>query len=352
MAKSLKAPHRVRVPPGSRDWLLPLADPGAQPLRRAGIAIVGISAVGRGFDWPGPGATHLLLGTIEGSGVLEADGKRLDLGETDLVISPAGVARRFTTRSAHWKFLAIRLIDDPRWEHLHAPGVQRLPGHWLRRLVPPVEGMLAEHPLGEAVPSHTPRSHGAGESPAEYLSSRYADRFGDAALHSDAGPRADVFELHATILRHQVERMLTPHAAAAPDQEAVRLASLWSRVSDRPRGPWDAADLAGSLGTSRTSLFRIVRRHHGTTPARVVEQLRMAQAQRLLAESRHPIEVIADQIGYASAFSFSTAFKRAVGMSPSRFRSTPSGRGSVAPTRQARPPPAANRLVRKMPCSS
>lgn len=134
------------------------------------------------------------------------------------------------------------------------------------------------------------------------------------------GPRADVFELHATILRHQLETMLVRHRGAEPDAEAVALASLWSRVADRPRGPWDAAALATSLGVSRTSLFRIVRRHHGTTPARVVERLRMDEARRLLAESRHPIEVIADQIGYASAFSFSTAFKRVVGLSPSRFR--------------------------------
>ena len=85
-------------------------------------------------------------------------------------------------------------------------------------------------------------------------------------------------------------------------------------------GPWDVAELAGALGVSRTSLFRIVKRYHGTTPARVVEQLRMDEARRLLAESRHPIHVIADQVGYASAFSFSTAFKRVAGASPSRYR--------------------------------
>lgn len=46
----------------------------------------------------------------------------------------------------------------------------------------------------------------------------------------------------------------------------------------------------------------------------------MPLARRLLAESRHLIEGIADQIGYPSAFSFSAAFKRLVGTSPSRFR--------------------------------
>ena len=318
---------RVQVPAGSRDWLLPLADPRARPLRQAEIGIVGISEVRRGFEWPGPGRTHLVLGTIEGAGRFECAGARLALAPADLVLAPAGLARRYTSGSARWRFLAIRLLAQPRWAHLPERGPQRLPAHWLRRLLPPVEGMLAEHPLGEAVASHTQRSHrrgGAGERPAEYLSARYADRIALGGSADEAqGPRADAFELYATVLRHQVETMLAREADAAPDPEAVALASLWGRVSDRPRGPWDAVDLAASLGVSRTSLFRIVRRHHGTTPARVVERLRMGEARRLLAESRHPIGVIADQIGYASAFSFSAAFKRVVGRSPSAYRRQP-----------------------------
>lgn len=311
---------RVHVPAGSRDWLLPLADPRARPLREAGIGVVGISEVRRGFEWAGPGTTHLALGTIEGAGFLEAGGKRFALREADLVLAPSGLARRYATHAARWKFLAIRLLGETRWGHLPERGVRRLPAHWLRRLLPPVEGMLAEHPLGDAVASHTRQSHEAGERPAEYLFSRYANRLGPAESVGGPEPRADAFELHATILRHQVESMLVRHPGAEPDAEAVALATLWSRVADRPRGPWDAASLASALGVSRSSLFRIVKRHHGTTPARVAEQIRMDEARRLLADSRHSIEVIADQIGYASAFSFSAAFKRVVGTSPSGLR--------------------------------
>jgi AraC-like DNA-binding protein len=46
----------------------------------------------------------------------------------------------------------------------------------------------------------------------------------------------------------------------------------------------------------------------------------MDTACRLLSESRLSIEVIADQVGYANAFSFSAAFKRVVGEPPSLFR--------------------------------
>jgi len=314
-------PPRVRVPPGSRDWLLPLADARARTLGRAGIGVAGISEVRRGFDWPGPAATHLVLGTLEGAGFLEAGEQQLEIREGDLVLAPAGVARRYATRVGRWKFLAIRLVDDERWRHLSDLGPRPLRGHWLRRLVPPVEGMLAEHPLGGALPSHTQTSRRGGESPAEYLFSRYADRLADPdADGGRAAPRGDAFELYATILRHVIESMLLARPRSAPDDEAVALSSLWSRVADRPRGPWDAGDLASALGVSRSSLYRMVRRHHATSPARVVERLRMDEARRLLSESRHSIEVIADQVGYASAFSFSAAFRRIVGEPPSQFR--------------------------------
>ncbi len=315
------SPHRVRVPAGSRDWLLPLADPRAQILRSADIGIVGISEVRAGFDWSGPGTTHLMLGTLEGAGFLEANGQRFPLPEGHLVLAPAGVPRYFACRASDWRFVSIRLRDGRHWSHLADEGVRPLAGHWLRRLVAPVEGMLAEHPLGSPIPAHTDISQPGGESPAEYLFSRYSDRLGEAGAASEARtPRADAFELHATILRHQIESVLREPASSEHDDEAVALASLWSRVVDRPRGPWNAENLASALGVSRTSLYRMVRRQHATSPARVVERLRADEARRLLTQSQYSIEVIADQVGYASAFSFSAAFKRWVGHSPSRFR--------------------------------
>jgi AraC-like DNA-binding protein len=75
-----------------------------------------------------------------------------------------------------------------------------------------------------------------------------------------------------------------------------------------------------TLGVSRTTLYRSVKRLHGTSPAKLVERLRMEAACRLLSESKHSIDVIGDQVGYASAFSFSAAFKRIVGQPPSQFR--------------------------------
>ena len=321
----------VRVPSGSRDWLLPLADPRARPLRSGGVAVVGISEVRRTFDWAGPAATHLVLGTMEGSGFLEAEGRRRRLEPGDLIIAPAGLARRYATGAARWKFLAIRLTDDEGRRPIRDRGVRPLPGHWLRRLVPPVEGMLAEHPLGGAVLADTDASRPGGESPLEYLLSRYGDRIGRADDNQGLLlPRPDAFGLYATLLSGQIEEMLAECGrpeSSSPGDEGVALASLWARVRERPRGPWDSEDLASIIGVSRTTFYRLVKRRHATSPAKVVESLRMEEASRLLTESAHSIDVIADQVGYASAFSFSAAFKRVVGMPPSQFRTVGRGGG-------------------------
>jgi len=116
--------------------------------------------------------------------------------------------------------------------------------------------------------------------------------------------------------------------ATPADDEAIALAGVF----DQLRGPWDAEDLASALGVSRTTLYRSVKRHHGTSPAKLVERLRMEAACRLLSESQHSIDVIADQVGYASAFSFSAAFKRIVGEPPSQFRIG----AAAGPARQSR----------------
>ena len=106
-----------------------------------------------------------------------------------------------------------------------------------------------------------------------------------------------------------------------PTAATVALASLWGRVREHPHEPWGTQHLAQALGVSRATLHRLVRRQHGVGPGQVVENIRRAEAKRLLADSDHSVQVIADQVGYASAFSFSAAFKRVVGKSPSAFRS-------------------------------
>lgn len=313
----------VRVPPGSLDWLVPLADPRARILRNAGVTVASLSEVKCGFYWAGPGVNHLVIGSIAGSGTLEADGVRHPLPPGALMLSRAGVPRRLASKSASWKLIAIRLADVKKWQHLIARGVHALPHHWLARILAPVDGMLAEQPSGRAIEVST-QAGNDDEQPLDYLTSRHAARIVGGDVSDRTGvARGDAFELHALILRQHLESMLAADVTARTTDTEVALASLWSRVIQRPRGPWDADDLAAVLGVSRTTLYRLVKQQHGTSPAKVVERLRMDVACGLLSTSPHTIEVVADQVGYASAFSFSAAFKRVIGESPSTYRKRP-----------------------------
>ena len=334
MAASPTFRTSIRVPRGTRDWLLPLGSPPARVLRTIGIWLAGISDLPRGFDWPGNRAeTHLLLGSLAGEGVLETSEGERKLGAGDFVLSPAGLPRRYRARSGRWRLLMVRLAPLSQWEHLGDDGVRTLPKPWLARIQAPIEGMLAEEAARPGGASHTKASRDEEQDPKLYLLSHHADRMGFGAP-PDEHPKhtPDAFSLYAAILRDQLQSMLAARPSPA-NEEAVALASLWSRVRERPDGPWTTQDLAVAMGVSRATLHRLVRRYHASGPGRVVESIRMEESRRMLLDSRYSIGVIAEQMGYATAFSFSAAFKRVVGVSPSGFREKQASQIRVEPDR-------------------
>jgi len=48
----------------------------------------------------------------------------------------------------------------------------------------------------------------------------------------------------------------------------------------------------------------------------MVARLRLERARHLLRETDEPVKSIAQRVGYANQFAFSTAFKRVTGLSP------------------------------------
>lgn len=85
----------------------------------------------------------------------------------------------------------------------------------------------------------------------------------------------------------------------------------------RPIALRQLAEQSG-LGTSRFS--QLFRQHFGTSPMHYLNQLRIQQAQVLLAYSPLPVKEIARQTGFQSVHYFTRAFKRASGLAPAEFR--------------------------------
>jgi AraC-like DNA-binding protein len=78
--------------------------------------------------------------------------------------------------------------------------------------------------------------------------------------------------------------------------------------------------LAKLLGLSVRHLSRGVRQAKGITIQQWIAQRRFQEARRLLAETNLPINLVANRTGFRSAAAFATAFRAAIGCSPSEFR--------------------------------
>lgn len=84
--------------------------------------------------------------------------------------------------------------------------------------------------------------------------------------------------------------------------------------------PWTVEQLAARVGVSRAALGRRFTGLLGQPPMSYLAGWRLALAADLLVASDATVAAIARQVGYASPFSLSAAFKRAHGVSPQQFR--------------------------------
>lgn len=82
----------------------------------------------------------------------------------------------------------------------------------------------------------------------------------------------------------------------------------------------DFAELAKRHGMSLRTLFRHWSDYFGTTPARFVQELKVAEAARLLRESSMPIGAVAAAVALGDASYFSKIFRRHLGMTPGKYR--------------------------------
>jgi AraC-like DNA-binding protein len=98
-------------------------------------------------------------------------------------------------------------------------------------------------------------------------------------------------------------------------------------MHESPGEPWTLATLAGRAGVARTTLATRFTGLVGEPPLSYLTEWRMALAADLLTDPDATVARVARQVGYADAFSFSAAFKRVQGVSPSGHRRAAGQRG-------------------------
>jgi AraC-like DNA-binding protein len=87
-----------------------------------------------------------------------------------------------------------------------------------------------------------------------------------------------------------------------------------------PGHPWTVAELAARASLSRAAFARRFNQGLGVAPITYLTDWRMAVARERLRDSNDGIAAIAQSLGYASEFSFASAFKRHEGIAPGRWR--------------------------------
>jgi AraC-like DNA-binding protein len=208
--------------------------------------------------------------------------------------------------------------NDPDGPVVMLVGTYQLGGEVSRRLVsvlPPLVVLRREEwssPLVEVLAGEISRDE-PGQS---LVLDRLLDLLAVAVLRSWlAGPEAEApawYQAHADpVVGH-----------------ALRL------LHHNPAHPWTVASLARECGVSRAALARRFTELVGEPPMAFLTGWRLALAADLLREPGATVSKVADQVGYATPFALSTAFKRVHGISPRDYRSstlTTSVRANTSP---------------------
>lgn len=93
-----------------------------------------------------------------------------------------------------------------------------------------------------------------------------------------------------------------------------------------PARPWTVDSLAGVAHQSRSSFARRFAEVVGAPPLQYLTDWRISLSKERLRDTGDGLAAIAAAVGYASEFSFASAFKRQAGIAPGRWRAEQSAR--------------------------
>lgn len=105
-----------------------------------------------------------------------------------------------------------------------------------------------------------------------------------------------------------------------PKVEDERLWQLWNEVQQDLTHPWTVQELAYKANVSTEHLRRLCKKQFGRSAKQQLEHLKMRQARILLSDQHIKVEAVAQRLGYGETASFSSAFKKYMGFSPSEMR--------------------------------
>lgn len=137
-------------------------------------------------------------------------------------------------------------------------------------------------------------------------------------------------DLGADVARNIARKMVMYHRRAggqsqfsallelSPKSDRIQNALAFAR--DNLQKPLTVNDLADAASLSPRQFSRAFHAETGQSPAKAIEHLRLEAARLMMEQSRHPIDTVAQQTGFADRDRMRRAFLRAYGQPPQVIR--------------------------------
>ena len=141
-------------------------------------------------------------------------------------------------------------------------------------------------------------------------------------LEADTPGHLKAAQAHLGLLAVWIERQAAKVAGDAPKPDAAKkLVARFTDLMERKfRSGAGVGDLAAELGVTATHLTRCCRLTCGRSAIDLLQDRRIFEARKLLAETRLPVNRVGASLGFASAAYFTRAFQNRTGSSPTAFR--------------------------------
>lgn len=285
MSKNIKNIRKIsNIPKNCRERYLPTFGKASEQLVANGLIFSGISNLRKNYQigYPELSSRHMIILTKSGEGYLHTSKESYKLTPGTLLSVPAGNACMFGVSDEHWDIFWFYLQDIPFWAPLKKEHIDFRATNMIPKLEVAMEGYLAE-------------------------------------MQADSDDKKAA-ELFAQLIVYYLDKTLDLIHDKEIDEKKNKLDTLWQLVQDSPGKDWSKVQMAERLHVSTSTFDRMVKKYYGTTPWQKVIEIRLDQAKMLLLKTDYPLQVIAERLGYANEFIFSSAFKTYAGQSPKFYR--------------------------------
>lgn len=236
--------------------------------------------------------------------------------------------------SASHPFRVVRLFQSGTFMFacLSGRGEVMVDGRWVKVeadeacLLPPFTANAIQAIRGESVWKFcwVRYLESPGQNPLVSAKSPVKGAFDAAAFrHAVEGLHAEVSNREPSLaLSHLWIELIHGYvtAFAQPAHGDPRLWRLWQAVEADLGRAWSIPAMARVAAVSEEHLRRLCAKELGRSPRKHVTSLRIQRACHLLSTTDEKVSTIANAVGYASPFTFSTTFRQWTGLQPSAHR--------------------------------